>query len=296
MKECAGEVWINVKGISYDPEGLPSFGVKLRPFLGRKGISMNNIKAVILAAGLGTRLQPLTFAIPKEMIHICGKPLIQHAVELLHASDIKNIIVIVGDKKGALMDFLKDGKWLDVDVSYRFQEERMGNANALLKSKPLITSTFVAAFGDEIIEPKKSVVRNMIELHRKNKALCTVGVSIVDDPKRYGILKFSDDGKILKIVEKPHTEEEMKDLKINGDYYGSNGLFIFEPEVFDYIEKLTPGRSGEFWIADAIKNMAAAGERCIVHVHDGLYRDVGTFESLLNTERELLNRMDNKMK
>lgn len=250
-----------------------------------------NIRAVVLAAGLGTRLQPLTFAIPKEMVHVCGKPLIQHAIELLHASDIKNVIIIVGDKKGALMDFIKDGKWLGVDVSYRFQEERTGNANALLKAKPLINDTFVAVFGDEIIEPKKSVIKNMLDIHRKNNAICTVGVSVVDDPKRYGIVKYSEEGRILKIVEKPQSETELQDLKIKGHCYGSNGLFIFEPEIFDYIQNLKPGRSGEFWIADAIKNIVADKKKCFVHVHDGIYRDVGTFEALLDTERELLNNM-----
>ncbi|MBI2583442.1 MAG: NTP transferase domain-containing protein [Candidatus Aenigmarchaeota archaeon] len=248
-----------------------------------------NIKAVVLAAGIGTRLQPLTYAIPKEMIHVCGKPLVQHAIELLrHAT--KNIIVIVGEKKGALMDFLKDGRWLDVDISYRFQEERTGNAAALYTAKPLIDGTFFAMYGDEIIEPKDSVAREMISLHRTSKAACTVGVSTVDDPKRYGVVKFSDD-RINEMMEKPQTPQDLERLEVNGKHYGSNGLFVFEPVVFEYIEKLRPGRNEELWIADAVRNMILDGKKCVAHVHEGIYRDVGTFEALLEVERELLNRM-----
>ena len=252
---------------------------------------MNDTKAVILAAGLGTRLQPLTYAIPKEMVPVCGKPLVQHAVELIRSSGIRNIVVIVGGKKGALMDFLKDGRWLDVDISYRFQEERTGNATALHTAKPLIDKTFVAMFGDEIIEPKESVIKDMLEKHRARSALCTIGISAVNEPKRYGIVKFSEDGTVLDIVEKPQDAGQLDRLAVGGVHYASNGLFVFEPEIFDYIKKLQPGRGGEHWLADAIRDIVSSGEKCVAHVHKGIYRDVGTFEALLAVERELLNSM-----
>lgn len=249
----------------------------------------DDIKGVILAAGKGTRLQPLTFAIPKEMVHVNGKALVEHAVELLKAGGVENFVVIVGDKKGALMDFLKDGKWLGVDVSYRFQEEQTGNATALYAARPLIGGTFVAMFGDEIIEPKHELVKRLLERHKREGAACTMGLSPVEDPQRYGIAKIDGNGRITELIEKPQTGEELRAVETDGRFLGSNGVFVFEPAVFDYIEKLKPGTKGEFWIADAIRGMVKAGEKCFAVVHDGIYRDVGTFEALLAVEKELLN-------
>ncbi len=244
---------------------------------------------VILAAGKGTRLQPLTFAIPKEMIHINGKALVQHAIELLKAGDITNIIVIVGSKKGSLMDFLKDGKWLDVDISYRFQEETNGVAKAVYTAKPLIEHTFAVTFGDEIIEPKDKLMSDLIEKHSKENAFCTIGLSPVSDPERYGIAKTDHSGNVIDLVEKPQTEKELAYLKTDGKFYALNGIFIMEPGIFSYIEKIAPGAKNEYQLTDAIRLALQSGKKICAVVHNGLYRDVGTFEALIETEREMLN-------
>lgn len=250
--------------------------------------SAGKIKGVILAAGQGTRLRPLTHSIPKEMVPVCGKTLIQHAVETLKAGGLENIIVVVGNNKGTVIDHLKDGKWLGIDVSYRYQQELTGIASAIYESKPLIDCTFAVMFGDEIIEPKDHLVKNLIEKHRSKNSFCTVGLSAVEDPKRYGVVKIDDNGKIISMIEKPETEEELKTVETNGRYLGINGVFVFEPKIFDFIEKTSKGRNNEFQITDSIKLMLEAGLPCYAVVHEGIYRDVGTFDALLKTEKELL--------
>jgi bifunctional UDP-N-acetylglucosamine pyrophosphorylase/glucosamine-1-phosphate N-acetyltransferase len=246
------------------------------------------ITGVILAAGKGTRLQPLTFAIPKEMVHVNGKALVQHAVELLKAGGITNVIVIVGSKKGALMDFLKDGKWLGVDVAYRFQEELSGVATAVHMAKPLIGGTFAVTFGDEIIEPKDRLVKELIDLHKRTGATCTLGVSEVTDPERYGVAKLDGKGKVIDLIEKPQTAEELDYLRSDGKFYGLNGVFILEPEIFQFIEKIKPGAKNEYQLTDAIRLALKSGKTVSAVAHRGLYRDVGTFDALIETEKEML--------
>jgi dTDP-glucose pyrophosphorylase len=250
------------------------------------------MKGVILAAGKGTRLQPLTYSIPKEMVPVCGKPLIQHAVDLFKHGGVDNIIVIVGEHKSAVLDYLRDGKWNHVDVSYRFQTETNGNARAVMVARPLIDSgeTFVVTFGDEIIEPKENVVRDLLAVHRKHNAACTIGLSPVEDPQRYGIVKIGQDGRILEMMEKPQAEQDLRRLRSGEEYLGANGVYVFNTEIFDFIEKTLPGAKGEYVLADSIALMVRAGRPCYAVVHRGIYRDVGTHEALLATEKLLLEK------
>jgi len=163
------------------------------------------MKGVILAAGKGSRLEPLTYSIPKEMVHVCGRPLLQHAIDMFKAGGVENIIVIVGNNKAAVFDYLKDGKWTGVDVSYRFQTELEGVASAIHKAKPLIdeNEVFAVTFGDEIIEPKDKILNEMKIMHGKTGAKCVIGLSPVTDPQRYGIAKIDESGRVLEIFEKP---------------------------------------------------------------------------------------------
>jgi len=253
----------------------------------------DGMKGVILAAGKGTRLQPLTYAIPKEMVHVCGKPLIQHAVDLFKHGGVTNIVVVVGENKSAVMDYLKDGAWNGIDVSYRFQTELNGIAKAIYIAKPFVDDdTFVATFGDEIIEPKDRLVKDMLDLHKAKNSFCTLGLSPVTDPQRYGIVKIDGDGKIIDMMEKPQTDADKARLKTCNEYLGINGVFVFEHGIFDYIDKIKPGAKGEYQITDAIKLALDAGKPCYAVVHRGIYRDVGTYDALLATEKLLLNQKD----
>jgi UDP-N-acetylglucosamine diphosphorylase / glucose-1-phosphate thymidylyltransferase / UDP-N-acetylgalactosamine diphosphorylase / glucosamine-1-phosphate N-acetyltransferase / galactosamine-1-phosphate N-acetyltransferase len=248
------------------------------------------MKGVILAAGKGTRLEPLTYSIPKEMIHVCGRPLIQHAVDMLKHGGVDNIIVIVGNNKGAVLDYLKDGKWTGIDVSYRFQTHLEGVAKAIYISKPLVEGeTFVVTLGDEILEPKENFVKDLMKIHKANGSSCTMGLSPVADPKRYGVVKIDCNGRVVDMMEKPQKPEDLERLKTGDEYLGINGVYVFEPEIFKFIEQTKPGARDEYQITDSIKLMLESGRPCYAFVHRGIYRDVGTHEALIQTEKLLLN-------
>ncbi|UCD07206.1 MAG: hypothetical protein JSW41_05275, partial [Candidatus Aenigmatarchaeota archaeon] len=193
--------------------------------------------------------------------------------------------------KGAVLDYLRDGKWTGVDVSYRFQTELLGIAKAIYIAKPLVNNeTFVVTLGDEIIEPKDKLVKDLVDLHKRVGSKCTIGLSPVADPKRYGIVKIDKNGKVLDMMEKPQTKKELERLKTDGEWLGINGVYVFEPDIFKFIEKTNRGARGEYQITDSIILMLKHGLPCYAVVHRGIYRDVGTSEALLKTEKELMDQ------
>ncbi len=116
-------------------------------------------KAIVLAAGKGTRLHPLTLAMPKEMIRVGNKPVIEHVILVLKASGIKEILVIVGRNKQAIMNYLGSGKRLGVNIYYRIQEEPKGSADAVNLGRDFVGSEdFVVMYGDNYFKPYKSII------------------------------------------------------------------------------------------------------------------------------------------
>ena len=217
---------------------------------------MKKIKffGLIPAAGSGTRMYPFSRAVPKEMYPILGKSVIEHSIENLKEGGIDDIFIVVGHQKGALMDYIGDGSVFGVNVAYIHQTQRKGLGHAILQGKNWIKGSFVTLLGDSFIEPKKEI-NNILKLHEKTKPIATVLLFKVKDPTGYGIVKLKDIednyGIIEKIKEKP-TLEEAEEFKVDGEYYALCGLYVFEPKIFDYIEKTKPGIGNEIWIADSI--------------------------------------------
>ncbi|MEM3594568.1 MAG: nucleotidyltransferase family protein, partial [Candidatus Jordarchaeaceae archaeon] len=160
-------------------------------------------KAVILAAGKGTRLNPLTLAIPKEMIRIGTKPVIEHGINLLKAGGVEKILVVVGRKKEAIMDYLGSGERLGVDIFYKVQEELKGTAHAVYQSKDFVgNEDFAVIYGDNYLKPY-GVMKEIVKFHEKRGANGTLVLHRVKDPRRFGIAKIDADNKVLEIIEKP---------------------------------------------------------------------------------------------
>ena len=128
---------------------------------------------LIPAAGSGTRLYPFARAVPKEMYPILGKAVIEHCVENLLAGGVKKIFMIVGFQKGALMDYIGDGSFFDVNVAYVYQMKRRGLGHAIYQAKDWIDTTFVTLLGDSFIEPKDEM-KELIRVHKKHKPIATL--------------------------------------------------------------------------------------------------------------------------
>lgn len=178
------------------------------------------MQAVILAAGYGKRLWPFSEEVPKPMLPIANKPLMEHLVETLVSNNIRDIIIVVGFKKERILTYFQDGKKWGASIRYVVQSQQLGTAHALYQAKNLVKEEFIVMPGDNIVLPNAiAAVKNV-----KNDAVL---LTECDTPSEYGVAYVS--GKILKaIVEKP----PIPDYNII-----STSIFKFEPGVFEEIER-----------------------------------------------------------
>jgi len=233
-------------------------------------------KAVFPAAGLGTKFLPVTKAIPKEMLPLVDKPLIQYCVEEAIASGIEDIIIITGRGKTAIEDHFDTSKELEllleekgkpdllkmvrdisnlVKFSYTRQKEALGLGHAILCAKDLVGNEPFAVFlGDDIIDSEVPAMHQMIEVYKKYRhTVLAVQRVPRESISSYGIIKGEQiEDRIFKVsdmVEKPKAEDAPSDLAVIGRY-------ILTSDIFEYLENTRPGKLGEIQLTDAIKNMA----------------------------------------
>ncbi|MEM3396582.1 MAG: sugar phosphate nucleotidyltransferase [Thermoplasmata archaeon] len=212
------------------------------------------MQAVILAAGYGKRLWPFSEEIPKPMLPIANKPLMEHLIEALVVNGIKDIIVVVGYKKERILSYFQDGKRWNASIRYVVQNQQLGTAHALYQAKNLIKEEFLLLPGDNIVLP------NAIASIRDTKGNAVL-LTECDEPSEYGVAYVS--GKILKtIVEKP----AMPDYNII-----STSIFKLDPSVFDEIERCLA--VSRYELSDLIRECAVKREITAVTL-SSIWKDV----------------------
>ncbi len=186
----------------------------------------NNIAktAIILAGGRGVRLQPITHELPKPLLPLHDKPLLQHILELLRKHGIKNVIISVGYKGEKIKEAFGNGKKLGMNISYVEEDKPLGTAGPIKLARSFLTETFIACNADEL---KDIDLFEMYLSHKENKATVSIALTTVEDPSAYGVARLQGN-KILEFVEKPKKEKAPSNL-INA------GLYVMEPEVINYI-------------------------------------------------------------
>lgn len=229
-------------------------------------------QGLIPAAGGGTRLGPFTNAIPKELLPVGDKAVIEHVVEAMKLAGIEEVVVVVSPHKHGISDYLGSGKRFGVNLTYVVQEERLGLANAVLAGEHVIDGSFVVVLGDNFFYPK-SFLEQLISYHLSEKADATLGVAEVEDVTRHGIITPFEN-RIIDIVEKPSSEMAPSKL-------GAIGMYVFEPEIFKVIHKTLPGHKGEYQLTDSIKVMVDDREKVVYKKIDGVHIDVGTPKDLM---------------
>ncbi|WGI17669.1 nucleotidyltransferase family protein [Methanonatronarchaeum sp. AMET-Sl] len=249
-------------------------------------------KAVVLAAGRGTRLRPITNAIPKEMIRVGRKPTIEHVLRVLKEGGIDEVLIVVGRKKNAIIDYVGSGDILDMNVYYRVQEEPRGTADAAYLAKDFIEDDFALVYGDNYITPYNSM-QEIVDYHHDNDSSGTLVLHPVDDPTRFGIVDLNQDNKVLGMVEKPSMEEAMP-YKRDGHWLNIAGLMILDQEIFRYIEEIEPGKDNELWLTDAIEQMRKDNNTVKGYEFNGTRFDIGTFKSLRQADKKEQERTNNK--
>lgn len=246
-------------------------------------------KAVVLAAGEGTRLKPITDAIPKEMIRVGKKPAIEHVLSVLKSGGIEDVLIIVGWKKHALIDYLGSGDRLGLKIYFRMQEEPKGTAHAASLAEDFIDDEdFVLIYGDNYITPYDTM-RDIVGFHEGKGGAGTLVLNPVDDPRRFGVVKIDDEKRIHGMIEKP-TLEEAQPYKLDDHWLNIAGLMVLNSKIFKYIEKTEVGKKGEKWLTDSIELMREDDNELYGYEFSGKRFDIGTFESLKKADELELER------
>ena len=193
------------------------------------------MKAVILAAGEGRRLRPFTETMPKVMIPIANKPVLEYVFDSLKKSGISEIILVVGYKKEVIMEYFKNYK--KIKIKYVVQDKQLGTAHALLQAKKHIKNSFIVVPGDNIID-QKSILKLI-----QDKSEYSLLIKEHSHPSKYGVV-FIEKGMLRRIVEKP-SEEIGKFI--------STGIYKLPKSIFNDLEKLT--KNGIYALSTAIQNL-----------------------------------------
>ncbi|MBZ1348618.1 MAG: UTP--glucose-1-phosphate uridylyltransferase [Candidatus Nealsonbacteria bacterium] len=266
-------------------------------------------KAIIPAAGWGTRFLPATKAMPKEMLPIVDKPIIQYVVEETVAAGIKDIVIVTGWQKRAIEDHFDNSSELERHLRNKGKKKELaqirkiaqlanfiyirqkgkcyGNAIPVLTAKAVIDNEpFAVLWGDEFIMAQPPRLTQMLETYEKYKGaiISAVRIETKDQVSRYGIADIEpvqeNVFKIKRIVEKPLPSQAPSNL-------AAHGAYILPPEIFDIIKKLKPGKDKEIWLVDAINELIKTGFPVYgCEIKNGKYYDTGNKLEYLKTVLE----------
>lgn len=221
----------------------------------------------ILAAGLGTRLRALGLDVPKVMVPIGGKPLLEHHVELFRAQGIREFIVNLHYRPEKITDYFGDGSAWGVRIVYSHEPELLGTAGGVKKMEAALRDgTFVVLYGDNLVRVE---LEPLVTFHRQRGAEVTVALMRSPEPWTGGVVEADATGRVQRFVEKPPRESVASDW-INA------GLLVMEPTV---LEAIPAGQFADFG-KDILPALVASGRPVFALPVDGYVQDVGTPERL----------------
>lgn len=247
---------------------------------------MNITKACILAAGVGSRLQPLTDTKPKPLIPLLNKPMLDYMIEALVSNGIKEILLIVGYQKEQIQDYYQEGARFQVKITYQEQKEFLGTGHATNIAKEFANNQpFILIYGDLFIDP--IIITKLIQNYSRNLEHGALIARKVEDPTKYGILKISHEKKLEKIIEKP-PDDRFGNL-INA------GIYILPPKVFSVLEKIPKSPRGEYELTDAVTNLISEGSNFqVIDISEYYWSDLGHPWQILDATNYLMQKLPGK--
>ena len=181
------------------------------------------MKAVILAGGLGTRLQPYTTFLPKSMLPLGEKPLLEHLIDWTRKNGVKSIVLCVSYLRKTIEDYFEDGKNFGVNIEYAVSKRPLATAGQLKTAEKFLKNTFVCMYGDSIFNFK---LKEMVKQHQQKKSFITIGLYEYKTNLPYGVIETAKNGKVIAWNEKPEIYANI-----------NMGCYVMEPQVFDWIPK-----------------------------------------------------------
>jgi UDP-N-acetylglucosamine diphosphorylase / glucose-1-phosphate thymidylyltransferase / UDP-N-acetylgalactosamine diphosphorylase / glucosamine-1-phosphate N-acetyltransferase / galactosamine-1-phosphate N-acetyltransferase len=245
------------------------------------------MKAVLLAAGEGVRLLPITATRPKHLIKIAGKPILQFCLEAVKRAGINEAIIVTHYMGDSIRSYFGDGEKLGLKLTYIEQKEILGTGNAAEVAEPYVNDDFILIYGDLLFGPDS--VKTVLSQFKNGKTAAVMGVVPVDKPENYGIVEQNAKGELKRIVEKPAAGKAPSNL-------ANTGVYAFSKEIFDKIKKTKASIRCEWELTDAITMFAEEGKTVLAaELSKDDWFDVGRPWDLLDANVWGLKRMDHKV-
>lgn len=233
------------------------------------------MKGVVLAAGKGSRLYPVTHHIAKPLLPLANRPTLHYAFDVLKGMGVTDICLVVGENEEEMRDALGDGHELGIQLSYVRQTEPKGLAHAVGFAEEFVgNDLFVLYLGDAMYD--RGFADFAIRFIESGCANLNI-VKPVDDPRRFGVANVEGE-RIVKLVEKPQNPESNLAMA---------GMYFFGPQIWSVLPDLAPSARGEYEITDAIQTLIDRGETVLAGVYEGNWFDTGTLDSFLETSQFL---------
>lgn len=235
------------------------------------------LKALILSGGTGTRLRPLTYTNPKQLIPVANKPILFYIIEKVARAGISDIGIITGNTYEEIKAAVGNGDRWNVNITYIYQPNPLGLAHAVKTASPFLQdSNFLMILGDNLFHMELDI---LIDDFYKNHSNASILLHRVENPSQFGVAVVQN-GHIVKLVEKP--KEFISDLIITG-------IYIFDKSIFPAIDKIKPSLRGELEITDAIQKLLDTGGKVTYELTKGWWKDTGKLHDVLEANRLIMD-------
>jgi dTDP-glucose pyrophosphorylase len=230
-------------------------------------------KAVLLAAGRGTRMRELTVDLPKPMIEVRGKAVLQHMVEGLRDAGVREFLIIVGYRAETVSNFFGDGSRYKIQIQYATQVVQDGTGRVVDLARNFVaTSPFVLSYGDILVDPAN--YERLLDLADDIEAI--ISVKRGEDVTKGGAVFVNDRMELVDLREKPEPGKVQgwSGLSQDATPFYNAGLYAFRPSIFDFTAKLKPSPRGEYELTDAVRELARSGKKVQALELTGEWADV----------------------
>ena len=242
------------------------------------------MKAVLLAAGEGVRLQPITATRPKHLIRVGGKPILQHCLEAVKTCGITEAVIVTHYMGDAIRQYFGDGEKLGLKLEYAEQSAVLGTGNAVSVAEPFVDGDFALVYGDLLFA--SGALKSILSLFAAEKPAAVMAVVPVEKPESYGIIELADANRVKRVVEKPAASEAPSNL-------ANAGLYVFSKEVFEEIKHVKASVRGEWELTDALSLLAKNGKSVLAaEISKADWLDIGRPWDLLEANSWALKRME----
>ena len=233
------------------------------------------MKAVVMAGGEGTRLRPMTSSMPKPLLPVVNRPIMEHVLRLLRRHGMTDVVVTVQFLASLVRNYFGDGEDLAMTLQYATEEEPLGTAGSVKNAEEALNDgTFLVISGDALTDID---LTSLVAFHKEHKALVTVCLTRVPDPLEFGITIVDENSRVQRFLEKPTWGQVFSDTV-------NTGIYVMEPEIFDYVKAGTVVD----WSADVFPQLIEEGRAVYGYVADGYWEDVGTLDSYHQAQADVL--------